>query len=77
MNNNGFGRSFMIIVTVLALGGFILYFLGVINLPFGNLPGDINIDTPWFSFSLPLGTAILVGVLVTLLLDLVVRLMKK
>jgi hypothetical protein len=67
----------MIIVTVLAVGGFLLYAMGELDLPFGNLPGDVNINTPWFSFSLPLGTAILVGVLVTLLLDLIVRLMKK
>jgi hypothetical protein len=77
MEDNGFGRSFMIIITVIAVGGFVLYFLGVLNLPFGNLPGDINIDTPWFSIELPLGTALLVGVLITLLLDLILRLMKK
>ena len=77
MRNNGFGRSFMIIVTVLAVGGFLLYFMDVIKLPLGNLPGDININTPWFSIELPFGTALLVGILLTLLLDLILRLMRK
>ncbi|HEX2470123.1 MAG TPA: DUF2905 domain-containing protein [Candidatus Limnocylindrales bacterium] len=61
---------------LLLLGGIILGVLGVIlilapNLPFiGRLPGDIRIETDNVRIYLPLGTMLIVSVVLTVLLNL-------
>ena len=61
---------------LLLLGGIILGVLGVIlilapNLPFiGRLPGDIRIKTDNVRIYLPLGTMLIVSVVLTVLLNL-------
>ncbi|MGD0834778.1 MAG: DUF2905 domain-containing protein [Candidatus Dormibacteria bacterium] len=48
----------------LALGG---------RLPFGNLPGDITVSRGGVSVSLLLGTGILLSIVLTVILNIVVR----
>lgn len=61
---------------LLLLGGIILGVLGVIliiapNLPFiGRLPGDIRIETDNVRVYLPLGTMLVVSVILTIALNL-------
>ena len=61
---------------LLLIGGIILGVLGVIlilapNLPFiGRLPGDIRIETDNVRIFLPLGTMLIVSVVLTVLLNL-------
>jgi Protein of unknown function (DUF2905) len=61
---------------LLLLGGIILGVLGVIlilapNLPFiGRLPGDIRIETDNVRIYLPLGTMLIVSVVLTVLFNL-------
>lgn len=61
---------------LLLIGGIILGVLGVIlilapNLPFiGRLPGDIRIETDNVRIYLPLGTMLIVSVVLTVLLNL-------
>jgi Protein of unknown function (DUF2905) len=61
---------------LLLVGGIILGVLGVIliltpNLPFiGRLPGDIRIETDNVRIYLPLGTMLIVSVVLTVLLNL-------
>lgn len=68
----------------LMLGGIILFLLGAglylsakFGLPPGRLPGDIRIEREGFSFYFPLASSILVSVVLTILLNLVIRLLKK
>jgi Protein of unknown function (DUF2905) len=61
---------------LLLLGGVILGILGVIlifapNLPFiGRLPGDIRIETDNVRIYLPLGTMLVVSLILTIVLNL-------
>jgi hypothetical protein len=64
---------------LLLIGGVILSVLGVIlilapNLPvIGRLPGDIHIETENAHIYIPLGTMLLVSVILTIALNLVNR----
>lgn len=66
------------------IGGVILFLVGggvylasKFGLPLGRLPGDIRIEGENGSFYFPLTTSILVSVILTILLNVIVRLMKK
>ncbi|HUP55759.1 MAG TPA: DUF2905 domain-containing protein [Methylomirabilota bacterium] len=64
---------------LLLIGGVILAVLGIIviaapNLPFiGRLPGDIRFESENVRVYLPLGTMVVVSVILTLLLNLLNR----
>lgn len=61
---------------LLVLVGLAIAALGVlvmIGIPFGRLPGDIVIRRNNFSFYFPLGTSILLSILLTLILALLRR----
>ena len=68
----GLGRTLVFAgIAIAAIGGLIL---ASGKLPFiGKLPGDIYIKRDNFSFYFPLGTSILLSVLVTLLFSLIGR----
>jgi hypothetical protein len=66
------------------IGGFVLFLVGggiylsaKLGLPLGHLPGDIRIEREGFSFYFPLTSSILVSVVVTVLVNVIVRLWKK
>ncbi|HET7100079.1 MAG TPA: DUF2905 domain-containing protein [Terriglobia bacterium] len=40
-------------------------------LPFGQLPGDIRVQRPGFSFYAPLGTGLLVSIILSVVLTLI------
>jgi hypothetical protein len=68
----------------LMLGGLILFLLGgglylatKFGLPLGRLPGDIRIEGENGSFYFPVTTSILVSVVLTIVLNVIVRLLKK
>ena len=68
----------------LMIGGLILFLLGgglylatKFGLPLGRLPGDIRIEGENGSFYFPVTTSILVSVLLTIVLNVIVRLWKK
>jgi len=68
----------------LMLGGIVLFVIGGLvflaskfGIPFGRLPGDIRIEREGFSFYFPLASSILVSILLTILANIVIRLMKK
>lgn len=69
------GRTLMILGAVLFVAGLALTYAG--RLPWlGNLPGDVAIERENFRLYAPFGTMIVVSVVVTLLLNLVVRLFR-
>jgi Protein of unknown function (DUF2905) len=60
-------QRLLIILGVLLLAAG-LFWPWLSRLPFGRLPGDINIQRENFSFHFPLMTSILVSLLLTLIL---------
>ena len=72
------------IARYLMIGGIILFVVGGgvylaarFGLPLGRLPGDIRIEGENGSFYFPLTTSILVSVILTILLNVIVRLLRK
>jgi hypothetical protein len=72
------------IARYLMLGGILLFLIGggvylaaKLGLPLGRLPGDIRIEGENGSFYFPLTTSIVVSVLLTILLNIIVRLLRK
>jgi len=70
---SGVGRVLLLLgLSIAGLGG-LIWLLGRVGLPLGNLPGDLRIETSGFSCFLPLVSAILLSVILTLLLNLILR----
>lgn len=64
---SGLGRMLVVLGVVLALAGVLL----AVGSPLGRLPGDIAVQGDRWSFYLPLGTSILISLVLTLVLTLV------
>ncbi len=54
-----------------------MYLLGKFNLPLGRLPGDFRFQNGNISVYLPCGTSILVSIVLSILLTLLARFLKK
>ncbi|HEU0293908.1 MAG TPA: DUF2905 domain-containing protein [Anaerolineales bacterium] len=72
------------IARYLMIGGIILFLVGggvylsaKFGLPLGRLPGDIRIEGENGSFYFPITTSILVSVILTIVLNVIVRLLRK
>ena len=63
-------------VILIAVGG-LVYLAARLNLPLGHLPGDIRVQTGNFTCFFPLATMILVSILLTVGLNLIIRLLNK
>ncbi len=63
------------VILILIGGG--LYLAARMGLPLGRLPGDIRIDGENGTFYFPLATSILVSVMLTIFLNIIIRLFKK
>jgi hypothetical protein len=63
------------VILILLGGGF--YLAGRLGLPLGRLPGDIRIEGTNGSFYFPIVTSILVSIVLTLLLNIIIRLFHK
>ena len=66
----------MIIGALLLAGGAILLFLDKIPW-FGNLPGDIHYRGKNFSFDFPLMTCVLISIILTIIINLIMRFLGK
>ncbi len=76
MDLSDIGKWLLIIGLVVAGAGGALWLLSWV--PFlGHLPGDIRIQTETFGCFVPLGTMILLSVLLTIALNIVLRLLNK
>jgi hypothetical protein len=71
------GRFIMFAGLALFLVGGALFLAGKFGLPLGRLPGDIRIEGENGSFYFPLATCILILVVLTILLNLIGRFLKK
>ncbi len=76
MDFNDLGKWLFVIGLVIAAVGGLLWLLG--RIPFlGSLPGDIRIQGENFGCLIPLGTMILLSLVLTVVLNVVVRLLNK
>jgi hypothetical protein len=71
IDNGMIGRILLTVGLLVAAVG-LLMALGV-RLPFGRLPGDISGSSGNVSWSVPLGTSLLISVALTVLLNLILR----
>ncbi len=71
MDLSTFGKWIVISGVGLIVVGLLLWAAGKSGLPFGNLPGDISIDRPGFSFRFPLISGIVISIALTLILNIV------
>ena len=71
------GRYLMIGGIVLILVGGGIYLSAKLGLPLGRLPGDIRIEGEKGSFYFPITSSILVSVVLTILVSVIVRLLRK
>jgi len=72
------------IARYLMLGGIILFLIGggvyiaaKFGIPLGRLPGDIHIQNGNFTFYFPLASSILISIVLTILLNVIIRLFRK
>jgi Protein of unknown function (DUF2905) len=71
-DDTGFlGRMLMLVGALIALAGLVMVVGG--RLPLGRLPGDISGSRGGVTFYFPLGTSLLLSVVLTLVLNLLVR----
>ncbi len=70
-------RIFILLGIIFLVVGGLLLVLGRLNLPFGRLPGDIQIEIGNGSFYFPIATSIILSLLLTILLNFVLRLFRK
>ena len=70
---NDLGRLLIGLGIVLLVAGGLLLLLGRTGIPLGRLPGDISYRGKNFSVYLPLGTSILISVLLSLVFYLLSR----
>ena len=68
------GRTLVGIGVVLVLVGLLVMGLGRLGLPLGRLPGDLSYRGKGFQVFAPLGTSLLLSVLLSLLLYVIARL---
>ncbi len=67
------GRTLILFGLLLVVIGAIFLVFNRFNIPLGHLPGDITIRKNNFSFYFPLGTSILISVVLSLLLWIIGR----
>ena len=72
-----FGRYMMLGGVALFLVGGVIFLSARFGFPLGRLPGDIRIEGASGSFYFPLTSSILVSVILTIVLNMIIRLLKK
>lgn len=73
---NELGKALIGLGILLALGGAVLLFAGRIGLPLGRLPGDISYRGKNVSVYFPLGTCIVLSVVLSVVFWLLSRIHK-
>jgi Protein of unknown function (DUF2905) len=71
------GKWIILIGLGLALLGGLVWLAGRFGLPLGRLPGDISIQNGNFSFYFPCASSIIISIVLTILLNVVVRLIRR
>ncbi len=77
MNLTDLARFLFLAAAVLALIGGLLLLTDKLGIPWGRLPGDVRIERENFSCVFALGTSLLLSVVLTIFLNLIVRLLNR
>jgi hypothetical protein len=70
-------RVLILLGIVLIVVGGLVYIVARTGLPLGRLPGDISIERDNVSCFFPLATSILLSIILTIALNIIVRLLNK
>ncbi len=73
----GIGRTLIIGGIILVLIGVGFYAAARLGLPLGRLPGDIRIEGKTGSFYFPLVTSLLISLVLTIVLNIAIRFLRK
>lgn len=77
INMVSFARSLIVLGVILIVVGGLIYLVSRIALQFGQLPGDIRIQGENLTCVVPLATSILLSVVLTILLNIAIKLIRK
>lgn len=70
------GKTIVVLGVVVVIIGLIIWLLGDKLSWFGQLPGDISIRRPGFSFYMPCASMIIVSIVLSIILSVISRLLK-
>lgn len=76
MNFEELGKWLMLAGVGLVLLGGLIWLLGHVPF-FGNLPGDIRVQTQNFGCFFPIASMIILSVIATIVLNIIIRIMNK
>jgi len=71
------GKWIILIGLGLAVLGGLVWLAGRLGLPLGRLPGDINVQNGNFTFFFPCASLIIVSIVLTIFLNVVLRLIRR
>lgn len=77
MDLSSLGKAIVLVGVVLVLAGGLIWLLGRTGLPLGRLPGDLHIQREGMSCYVPIVSMIVVSLLLTLILNIVIRLLNR
>jgi hypothetical protein len=77
MDLSSWGKGIVVLGVLLVIVGVALWLLGKTGLPLGRLPGDIRIEGENVSCYVPIVTMILLSLLLTIVLNIIVRLLNR
>lgn len=70
-------RSLIILGVTLIIVGGLIYLIARTGVPLGRLPGDIRLQGENLTCVIPIATSILLSIVLTILLNLAIRLLRK
>jgi hypothetical protein len=70
-------RTFILIGLLLIVVGGVIYLIDRLDIPLGKLPGDIWISRDNYSCVFALGSSILLSIILTVIINLLVRLFNR
>ena len=73
MNSAQIGKWLLVTGLALAAVGALVWLAGATGLPLGRLPGDVNVERDRFSFHVPIVTCIVLSILLTIVINLLLR----
>lgn len=77
MTSDTLARMLVTLGILLVLAGGLVYLLGRFDVQLGRLPGDFRIERENFRLYIPLGTSILISLLLTIVLSLLSRFLNR
>jgi len=74
---SSFAKWLIVAGLALAAVGALVWLAGKTGLPIGSLPGDIRVERPGFSFRFPVVTCIAVSIILTVIINVVLRIFRR